>query len=217
MIRAIIFDMDGVLCDSEPFIIQAASKMFKDKYRVEVQPTDFLPFTGTGEASFIGGVANKYGVALELEADKGITYQNYIEMIRGKLAAYPGVRTFVNEAEKQGLKVAVASSADVIKVRANLEQIGLKWDEFEVVVTGSDVTKHKPNPECFIKAADMLGEKYEDCLVVEDAVAGVQAGKAAGCKVLGLMTSFEESALRSAGADWVATDLGSVTVSAVSW
>ncbi|QDU35559.1 Phosphorylated carbohydrates phosphatase [Poriferisphaera corsica] len=217
MIKAIIFDMDGVLCDSEPFIIEAARMMFREKYDTEVKPLDFVPFTGTGEARFLGGVAEKYGIELDVEGDKVLTYQNYSQVIADRLEAYPGVKEFIEEVKARGIKTAVASSADTIKVKDNLNQIGLLWEDFDVVVTGSDVTRHKPDPECFVIAADGLSEKYEDCLVVEDAVAGVEAGKAAGCRVLGLTTTFNESALRGAGADWVASGLVAVHLPDVLW
>ncbi len=204
--------MDGVLCDSEPFIIAAASLMFKQNHNTTVQPEDFLPFTGTGEARFIGGVAEKYNVILNLDRDKQQTYTNYINLIQNKLTPLPGSIDFIRAAKDRNLKVAVASSADRIKVEANLKQIGFDWDDFQTIITGSCVTQHKPNPECFILAADGLDEPYENCLIVEDAVAGVQAGKAASCKVLGLTTSFTSSDLTAAGADWIAKDLSDITL-----
>src|SRR5437899_8324461 len=80
VIRAVIFDMDGVLTDSEPLINAAAIAMFKEKGLV-VQPEDFLPFVGTGEGRYIGGVAEKHHFPLDLPSAKARTYEIYLELV----------------------------------------------------------------------------------------------------------------------------------------
>lgn len=204
MLRAIIFDMDGVLIDSEPFIREAAIRMFAEK-GVTVQPEDFLPFTGAGEDRFIGGVAEKYGVVLDFEIDKARTYENYGEIVAGKLHPLPGVHEFIARARSRGLKLAVASAADAVKVDINLREMGIPKHTFDAVVTGSDVTHKKPDPEIFLAAASKMGVEPGDCLVCEDAVNGVKAARAAGMKCLGITTSFSVEELQ---ADWHAADLG---------
>ncbi len=209
-IRGVIFDMDGVLCDSEEFICQAAREMFRQNHNTDTKPEDFLPFVGAGENRYLGGVAEKYGLELQLERDKARTYDLYLEVIQGNLEPLAGVLDFIQECRKAGLKLAVATSADRVKMTGNLEQIGLGTELFDVCVNGLDVEHKKPDPEIFLKAADGLGLSPGDCLVVEDAPNGVQAAKAAASQCLGLTTSFEESQLRKAGADWIAPDLSAV-------
>jgi len=206
-IRGVILDMDGVLCDSEPFICQAACRMFVDRYHIDVRPEDFVPFVGAGENRYLGGVAQKYGVKLDLEADKRYTYEVYLQIIRGRLEPLPGVREFISRCRRRGLKLAVATSADRIKLEGNLRQIGLPAENFDVCINGLDVQRKKPNPDIFLLAAQRLGLRPRQCLVVEDAPNGIQAGKAAGSPCLGLTTSFSAEALRAAGADWIAPDL----------
>src|SRR5512144_1436427 len=123
-IQAVIFDMDGVLVDSEPLINAAAIAMFKEQGLV-VRPADFLPFVGAGEDRYIGGVAEKYGFPLDLPNAKWRTYEIYLGLVPTALHAFPGVQDFVRSCREAGLLVAVASSADAIKVAANLQQIGL--------------------------------------------------------------------------------------------
>src|SRR5690242_295877 len=106
MIQGIIFDMDGVLCDSEPFINEAAIRMFAQVHGVKVQPDDFLPFVGAGEDRYVGGVAEKYGVRLSMPADKNTTYAIYLQIIRGRLHPLPGAVEFIAEARRRGLKLA---------------------------------------------------------------------------------------------------------------
>jgi HAD superfamily hydrolase (TIGR01509 family) len=206
----VIFDMDGVLCDSEPFIREAACEMFERRHHTRVLPEDFLPFVGTGEDRFLGGVAEKYGVSLDMPQDKLLTYEIYLELIRGRLAPLAGAVQFVAKCRRLGLKLAVATSADRVKLEGNLRQIGIPPESFDAIVTGSDIKRKKPFPDIFELAASRLGLPCGQCLVVEDAPSGIQAGKAAGAMCLGLTTSFNESTLRQAGADWTAPDLANV-------
>ena len=205
--RGIIFDMDGVLCDSEPLIAEAAGRMFREKYGVLARPEDFHPFIGTGEERFLGGVAEKYGVRLEPGVDKARTYAIYLELIRGRLRPLPGAGAFVADSRARGLKLAVATSADRLKLDGNLREIGLSPASFAALVTGNEVSRKKPHPDIFLRAAEKLGLPPANCLVVEDAPSGLQAGRAAGCRCLGITTTFDADALLAAGADGTAPDL----------
>lgn len=206
-LAAIIFDMDGVLCDSEPFICEAACRMFRECHDTTVHPDDFRPFVGMGENRYLGGPAEKHGVILQMPADKIRTYEIYLDIIKGRLEPLPGVLDFVAECRRRGLKLAVASSADWMKVEGNLKQIGIPATLFDAVVCGDDVERKKPDPMIFNLAASRMGVAPRRCIVVEDAPNGVQAAKAAGARCLGLTTSFDEPTLRAAGADWTAPDL----------
>jgi beta-phosphoglucomutase len=205
--NAVIFDIDGVLCDSEPFICEAAIRMFEVRYHTKVLPDDFLPFVGAGEKRYLGGVAEKYGIKLDLDRDKVFTYEMYLEAIRGRLQPLPGVHDFIAKCRKRNLKLAVASSADKMKVDGNLRELRLADGTFDACVNGSEVAKTKPHPEIFLTAAARLGVNAAECLVVEDAVNGIKAGKAAGAKCLGITSSFDAATLKSAGADWTAPNL----------
>jgi beta-phosphoglucomutase len=208
-LRGVIFDMDGVLVDSEPFIKAAAIQMFWQVYRTAVLPDDFLPFVGAGEDRFIGGVAEKYGVALTMPRDKTTTYDIYLNLIKGQLHALPGAIAYVASSRERGLKLAVASSADRRKVEGNLREIGLAESTFDAVITGDDVPRKKPNPDIFLLAAERLALAPAACLVVEDAVNGVLAAQRAGCRVLALATTFLVGDLRKLSPDYLATNLAS--------
>ena len=103
------------------------------------KPEDFIPFVGAGEDRYIGGVAEKYGINLDIEEDKARTYEIYAEIVKGKLESLAGVREFIGKARARGLRLAVASSADCVKVTINLGEIGLPADTFDAVVNGLDV------------------------------------------------------------------------------
>ncbi len=214
MIRGVLFDMDGVLVDSEEYICQAAIEMFKEK-GIEVQAGDFKPFVGAGENRYIGGVAKKYNLPVDIEKVKSRTYQIYREIVRGKLSPLNGVIPFIEQCRAKGLKIAVASSADDIKVRINLKEIGLPPETFDGLVNGDMIGNLKPAPDIFLQAAYLIDCKIKECLVVEDAVNGIKAGKKAGAKVLALTTSFPEKDLQEA--DWIADNLANAPVDVLEW
>jgi len=213
-LKAVLFDMDGVLLDSEEYICRAGIMMFREK-GYEVSPEDFLEFTGMGENRYLGGVAEKNGIPFELEKDKARTYEIYGEIVKGRLEPLDGVVDFIEKCRKRGLKLAVASSADPPKVKINLAEIGIPPSTFESVVTGLDIEHKKPAPDIFLKAAENLGVLATECLVIEDAVSGVAAGKAAGAKVLALTTAFGAEEL--SGADWIAGLLADAGDEVLDW
>ena len=122
-------------------------------------------------------------------------------------AKYPVLAHYCAAAAKARLKIAVATSADRRKLEANLREIGLSEADFDATVDGLQVERKKPYPDIYLEAARRVGTDPSHCLVVEDAVSGVQAAKAAGCSCLGLAGSFSEAELRAAGADFFALDL----------
>jgi HAD superfamily hydrolase (TIGR01509 family) len=214
MIRGVLFDMDGVLVDSEFFICEAAMMMFSE-LGIKVSPDDFQPFVGMGENRYLGGVAEKYGIAIDINQVKARTYKIYGEIVKGKLYPLPGAHEFISRCRNKGLKLALATSADTIKMEVNLREIGLPGSSFDKIVTGLDVKEKKPSPEIYLKAAENLGLIPNECLVVEDAVSGIKAGKAAGCKCLAVTTSFDAEALE--GADWICDSLLNVPEEVLTW
>ena len=213
-LRGVIFDMDGVLVNSESFIADAAIAMFAEKgYHVGVE--EFRPFIGTGEDRFIGGVAERRGIRLDPARDKARTYEIYLRLIRGRLQPLPGARDFVEACRAKGIAIAVASGADAVKVNGNLREVGLSPSLFAVIVDGTQVDHKKPAPDIFIEACRRLALPPANCLVIEDAVAGVAAAKAAGARCLALTTSFDAKQL--AMADWTAPDLSEVPAAALEW
>lgn len=210
-IDAVIFDMDGVLCDSELASRDCAVAALVQLYgeRMDgVKPEEFGAFTGMGEGKFLGGVAGLYGIGDD-EFDEAKAKEKFFELYlyggyMRAVQAYPGVKSLVKRLREAGLKVGVASAADAIKVKANLEAIGL--DEkglFDFVTSSDDIVNKKPAPDVFLACAKGLDVDPTRCSVVEDAVAGVQAAKAAGMRCVAVATSMDDGSLAEAGADLV--------------
>ncbi len=201
MAKTILFDMDGVLIDSEVAMATSSIDALK-KFGISPTREDFIPFTGTGEDAFIRGVAEKYGVSYD-PSIKLDAYDIYATTRRDLIEVFPGIHDMIVALKERGYKVAVASAADLVKVKINLSCIGFAVEDFDTVVTGSDVKNKKPDPEIYLKAAAAVGVAPEDCIVVEDAVFGIQAGLAAGAKVIGVTSTFDEKTLLDAGASAV--------------
>jgi len=214
MLKAILFDMDGVLVDSEEYIRKAAVVMFREK-GYNVNEEDFLPFTGMGENRFLGGVAEKYGIQLDIEHDKTRTYLIYEKVCSGKLMALPGVFGTMKICNDMGIKKAVTTSADEFKMLMNLKEIGLPLSTFEVCIFADMVKNKKPDPEIYLTAAELLKISPPDCLVIEDAPSGLMAAKAAGMKSLALCTTFTEGELELA--DWIIPDLSCLDEKYLNW
>ena len=182
---------------------------------LQVEADDFIPFVGKGENRYIGGVAEKYNFPVNIEEVKAITYQIYSELVEDKELILPGVHEFIKKALSKNLKLAVATSADKIKMEVNLKNMGLDENIFTATVNGLEVERKKPFPDIFIRAAGKCGLHPSECLVVEDAVSGVEAALKAGCKCLALTTSFSKEDL--SGAHWISDSLADAPDEVLCW
>jgi HAD superfamily hydrolase (TIGR01509 family) len=208
--------VDGVLVDSETFIAEAGAAMFAELYGLAVDVAEFSPFVGTGEDRYLGGVAEAHRLEIDLPRAKRRTYELYFEVIRGRLKPVPGAVDLVRALRAAGVRTAIATSADRMKLDANLVEAGLVEADFDAVLTGSDVARKKPFPDIYLEAARRLGLPPKDCLVIEDAPEGIRAGRAAGAACLGLSTTFPAARLLEAGAARVLPDLRG-GLGAVGW
>ncbi len=214
MIKGVLFDMDGVLVDSEEYISKAAILMLRE-YGIEASPDDFHPFVGMGEDKYVGGVAKKYGLNADIEIIKARTYAIYKSITHGKLSLLPGAKDFIDKCLNLKLRIALATSADRVKMEINMTETGIPLDLFQATVNGLDVERKKPFPDIYLKASEMTGLKPEECLVVEDAVSGVTAAKSAGCRCLAVSSSFDRAALNEA--DWICDSLLNAPDEALNW
>jgi beta-phosphoglucomutase len=214
MIRAVLFDMDGVLVDSEDFICKAAIQMFREK-GLELNEKDFLPFIGMGENRYLGGVAEKYNFPFNIETGKKRTYEIYDEICRGKLQPLRGVLEFIGKCRERNLKIAVATSADRVKMLINLREIRIPADTFDATVNGLEVERKKPYPDIYLEASKRLNVDPSACLVVEDAISGEKAGFAAGCRVLAITGSYKPEEFTRA--EWKAPDLLTAPDDCLNW
>lgn len=195
---AVLFDMDGVLLDSEPLVARCAVQLFAEAGHT-VTAADFRPYIGTGEDRYLGGVARSMGWDdIVLPAAKGRLYELYLELAPTTLQAFPEARAWPERLRAAGLKVALATSADRVKAEANLAVLGLPLDWWDFAITGEQITHKKPAPDIYLAAARGVGCAPGACVVVEDAINGIEAAKAAGMRCVAVAQTFAAEALRAA-------------------
>lgn len=201
----ILFDCDGVLVDSEPALAQIAALALQD-FGAAASPDDFKPYIGMGEDMYLGEVSAKYDVVFSA-AIKDHVYEKYKELASQFVRPFEGTRELLLRLKASGFRMAVASSADMIKVSTNLGLLDMPEGFFDAVITGSDIERKKPFPDIYLLAASRCGLKPSRCYVVEDAVSGIQAGKAAGMTCIGFTSAHTHEELLSAGADIIIDDI----------
>lgn len=191
--KAILFDMDGVLIESEYLMRASAIRALAD-YGVQAEHEDFVEFTGMGEDRFVGGVAEKHGLTY-VTAMKELAYDYFGQRVKEEAHVPAGVKEMLEALHQKGLVLAVCSAADLRKVRYNLLAIGVDESIFSALVTGSDVARKKPFPDIYLEGARRIGMEPKDCLVIEDAISGIQAAHAAGMDAVGVPTTFSKEEL----------------------
>jgi len=212
MLWALIFDVDGVVADTEALNARASVLMFRELYGVTVQPEDFRPFVGHGDERYCEGVAEQYGVTIDTQAVVDRRAANFFRLLQDEpLPASPGVLELVAAARQdREARLAIATSGQKAKQFPVIEGTGLRLEWFDAVITGDDVTRKKPDPQIYLLTAERLAVPPTRCLVFEDAPAGVQAAKAAGMRCVAVTSTVTASELQEA--DIVVDSLAEVTL-----
>ena len=133
------------------------------------------------------------------------------------MSASAFTRNIISGLKRKGLRIAVASAADLIKVRTNLACIGVDESLFNALVTGSDVERKKPDPEIFLKAAKEMGIEPKRCMVIEDAKSGIAAAKAAGMTCIAITSAFSRDELAKTEADFIIEDINDAPAIIYDW
>jgi len=209
---AMIFDVDGVVADTEVLNARASVMMFAELHATQVQPEDFREFVGTGDERYVEGVAEKYDVAIDTEAAVERRKENFFKLLRDEpLPAMPGVTELVQVGrDATDCRIAIATSGNQDKQFPVIEGTGLKLEWFDVVITGEDVSRKKPDPQIYLVTAECLGIAPACCVVFEDAPAGVAAAKAAGMTCVAVTSSVGADELQQA--DLVVDSLAEVDI-----
>ncbi|MDD4636863.1 MAG: HAD family phosphatase [Bacteroidales bacterium] len=183
MIRAALFDFDGVIANTEPlydlFWNEAA-----DRYRIGI-PHFASRIKGTIMphimATYFSNHSEEERQRLQQECDQFELNMDYTEI--------PGAKAFIQELQNQNILVALVTSSKQSKIERALKELALE-QTFDTIVTADRITKGKPDPYCYQLAAKDLNISPSECLVLEDSLAGIAAGTAAGMKVIGLSTTL---------------------------
>ena len=199
----LIFDVDGVIADTEAVNQRVSIRMFEDLFGVKgVKPEDFAAGLGRGAEEYVKAAARVHNLDLTNEQVSEAVKRRqdlFLEVLKNEpLVAYPGVLELIDAGMvSDDFKVAIATSGTLEKSRAALEAAKIPYTKM-VYVNGNDVKNKKPDPELFLIAAERMGIEPANCVVVEDAPNGVQAAKAAGAKCIAVTNTTSADKLQEA-------------------
>jgi beta-phosphoglucomutase len=227
MIQAIFFDFNGVIINDEPLHLKAYQRALAEE-GVTLTAAEYMTMLGMDDETFVRTAFGRAGKQLPDGDGRRVIareYELHREMIEEDLPLAPGAVTFIKACARRyqlGL-VSMSTRYGIDYVFERTPQLG---PLFTVVVSAEDVRgTHKPDPTCYKRALELLNEKRRDerklpllageCLVIEDSPPGIESGRAAGMRTLGVTNTVAEEALRAAHADVVTHSLADWTVDAV--
>jgi HAD superfamily hydrolase (TIGR01509 family) len=187
MIQAVIFDMDGVIIDSEPVYFNIDKQMFEE-LNIAVSFEEHCSYVGTSSQNMWSAIIKKHGIPDQPEELMRKEYSLYKEHLvnANDLQPIDGVVELINELHKNNFKLVLASSS-------RMETIDIVLNKFKLVeffmakVSGSELAHSKPHPEIFLRSAQLIKSEPGECIVIEDSKNGVTAAKAAGMKCIGFL------------------------------
>jgi beta-phosphoglucomutase len=225
MIKAILFDFNGVIIDDETIQMKAYQEVLRG-HQIDLIEEWYFDALGMDDKTFVRAMFQRAKKPLTdplLETVLGAKTDLHRQMIEDELPLFPGVMTFLKAASRHfslGL-VSMANKTEVSYVfqRANLTRL------FSVIVTAEDASVCKPDPDCYLAGLKKLNEKRQherqlpllstECLAIEDSPPGIQSARAAGMRTIGITNTVSAAELRSAGTDVVSSSLADWTVDAV--
>lgn len=225
MIQAIFFDFNGVIIDDERIHLKAYREILKAE-DVELTDEDYFECLGMDDVAFTRAAFARAGRTVDDEKAREIIDREHAmhqSLIENNVPFTPGVVTFIKEAARKH-ELGIVSMAELSEIAHVLDPVKL-MPSFSVIVTAAPGLRHKPAPDCYQRGLDLLNEKRradrqmpllaKECLVIEDAPPGVEAGRAAGMRTLAVMNTVSETRLRAAGADVVTANLADWNMDAV--
>ncbi len=183
MIKAVIFDLDGVLVESEHLHIEAEKQTLL-KYGVRISSEELHRYTGTTASFMFTELIKKYKLNTTFKKMFDEKEKILFNLLRDNVKPTQGVMQLLMKLKRENIKLAIASSSHKKLINHILKQMDVT-EYFDFVVSSEDVAYGKPDPEIFLKAASGLNVDPDECLVIEDSKLGVEAAKKAGMKCVG--------------------------------
>jgi len=207
-LAAVLWDLDGVIADTGSYHCRAWQDVFQKK-GASFTEEDFLRHFGQRNDTIIRDTLGD-GISLEeLDVIAGEKEANYRRRVAPHITPLPGAIELIKSLRERGIKMAIASSAPMENIQLIIQGLGID-NCFQAIVWGREVTEGKPSPQVFLLAAQKLDVEPRNCVVIEDAVAGVAAAKRAGMKCLAVTNSHPRASLGEA--DLIVDTLEAVSV-----
>ena len=184
-ITTVIFDMDGVISDSQPIHAELEELLLKE-HGIDMAAADLTrEYAGVPDRQCAEIIFAKHGKEVDLDGFVERKWLKIMEFAKGRVVAIEGVLDLIQKLKANNFQLAIASSSKPEFIDLILGELKIK-DKFDVITAGNEVEKGKPNPDIFLLAAKKLGADPADCTVIEDAKHGVIAAKRAGMKCVWL-------------------------------
>ena len=217
MIKGLLIDWNGIVINDEPLQMGIYQDILA-KEGIALTSEDYYASLGMDDRRFVEAAYARAGQTVDANKVLDIVERKteaWRQAVADELPLFPGIENFIRKAANE-FTLGIVSMCNHVEIDYALERAGLV-DLFPVVVTAADVSKTKPDPECYRIGFDRLDNyrtshghlpmTHPECVVIEDSPAGVQAGVAADLQVLGVPNTVSEDELRAAGARWIAKDL----------
>ncbi len=205
--KAVIWDMDGVIADTALYHLKAWQEVFRER-GVNFTEEDFRHTFGLRNENIITTTLGEEISQHEIDAIDNEKEESFRHRIKQKIKPSPGVMELMTSLKERGFQMALASSAPIENIQLVIKTLGIN-DCFQTIICDRDVIEGKPSPQVFLLAAERLGVEPGDCIVIEDAVAGVTAAKRAGMYCLAVIGTHPRHSL--AEADFVVDTLEAVS------
>jgi len=197
MLKAIIFDLDGVIAETESVHLKAFQKTF-EKFNLNITQEYHIGLIGFTVKDNI--IKIKKDFHLEIDVDEYVKKRNneYLALLeKDTIAPNPGLNDILNWGKKNKLKLGICSSSkrkmvDIV-LKGAFKKMGIEksiYDFFDTVITADNTKRKKPYPDLYLYAIDKLSMAPFECLVIEDSEVGIRSAKTAGCRVVGLITPY---------------------------
>lgn len=217
MIKAILFDFNGVIINDEPLQMEAYQKILKDE-GIELTEKDYYSCLGMDDKTFVEAAYQRAGKKPETNKVLEITIaktNHWREAVAREVPLFDGVENFIKKMA-QDFALGIVSMARREEIEYVLEKTDLRR-YFSIIVSAEDIAECKPHPECYLRGFNAIDAYrmsrshlpmvHSECLVIEDSPPGIQSAKAAGLKALGVTNTVSAQKLREAGAGAVAKNL----------
>lgn len=183
--KAFLFDFDGVITDSEPYVFEVLKQMIKDNFGIELPYSDINMTIGCSDRKVAEYIANEYHIDYSVELSEKLK-KNYPDYYfeYGGIKPFPYLRDLLSILKDRGRKVAIVSSTDRAHLEAALSRMGLSGF-IDTIISGSDVQNKKPSPEPYLKGLEALSVDKQDAVVIEDSPTGIQSAVNAGIDCIG--------------------------------
>ena len=207
--RAVIFDLDGLLADSEPWWNQIDAKLLAE-YGVTYRGEYHRNVLGVSYRLAIEFYKNAFHISAPVEELMHRRGEIATEFFANEVGLFPSAKTTLEELRQMKLRLAVATSSVSASARPFLERTGTR-PLFDVIIAGDEIERGKPHPDIYLLAAEKLQVDSDSCLVIEDALAGIAAAKAANMRVAAIPdTRFVDPREYTKEADYVLRDLSEI-------